>query len=159
MRDVLITLLALSTFASPTYALAKNQPDSPSCTSIVDAAERLACYDSRWPPVANSQTLESLREKATQEFGLNRVQVRAKEPAEIRALQPERIQSTVASINYRATGERILRLDNGQVWLLTEGGSKGRLVIGDKVLLRTAALGSYMLVTPGHVNLRARRLQ
>jgi len=94
---------------------------------------------------------------ARQEFGLNQAQLREQDPERDVAL--DRIEAKLVSLSRRRTGERVLTLDNGQIWLLTEVTSKGQLRVGDAVQIRTAALGSFMLITPARVPLRARRLQ
>ena len=132
------------------------------CATVTDPSERLACYDAAFPPATDTRSgavdLESERTKALREFGLNKVQLRVREPERMRDVSPDRIEAKVARVGYRPTGERVVTLDSGQVWLLTEVTFKGHLRVGDPVVIRTAALGSYMLVTPGRVPLRARRI-
>ena len=64
----------------------------------------------------------------------------------------------MTKVSYRASGERVISLDNGQVWLITEVTEKGWIKPGDHISVRTALMGTYMLDT-GRVQLRARRLQ
>ncbi|MFA6984863.1 MAG: hypothetical protein WC213_01480 [Arenimonas sp.] len=137
--------------------------ESHACTTVIDPAERLACYDAAFPPVSGARSgaidVAAEREKARQNFGLNRLQVNERQPEQLRDLAPERIEAKVARLSMLAGGERVVGLDNDQTWLLTEATSKGRLKIGDPVVVRTAALGTFMLVTPGRVALRARRIK
>ena len=158
MSNPKLRLLALLLIAfSSTLAMAKDK--SHPCADKADPTERLECYDLAFTPIANAQSLEALREKAKKEFGLNRTQLRERTPDRLRDLEPSQIEASVTSITDRPGGERLVRLDNGQVWLLTEGSSRGRLAAGDKVKVRNAALTTFMLVTPGGASLRARRLQ
>ncbi len=140
-------------------AAATSQP----CAMVVDAAQRLACYDSAFPPAADVQSaavdVRSERERALRDFGLNRLQQREREPERMRIVAPDRIEASIARVVTRATGERVVTLDNGQVWLLTEVTSKGQLKPGDPVAIREAAMGTYMLETGKRVALRARRIQ
>lgn len=135
---------------------------SRSCAAVADPTERLACYDAASPPAGDARAalvdLEAERIKALRDFGLNKVQMRVREPERMRDVSPDRIEAKVARVSYRGTGERVITLDNGQTWLLTEVTSKGRLQVGDQIVVRTAALGSFMLLTPGRVPLRARRI-
>ena len=132
------------------------------CTTVTDPAARLACYDAAFPPAAGARPgvdTPAAREKALRDFGLNKGQLQVRDPERMREVTPEQIEATITRVVSRPTGERIVTLDGGQVWLLTEVTSKGHLKIGDRVVVRTAALGSYMLLTPRRVPLRARRIQ
>ncbi|MBB5880008.1 hypothetical protein GGR74_001156 [Xanthomonas arboricola] len=59
---------------------------------------------------------------------------------------------------YQPDGTRIVSLDSRQRWALTEATSRGPLAEGEVVVIRKAAMGSYMLVTAAGVALRARRI-
>lgn len=145
-------VLSLTVTAGATAAESSAHP----CTTVTDPTERLACYDAAFPPAADAQ---SERDKALREFGLNKAQLRVRDAEHKRDVWPNRIEATVARVSSRATGERVVTLDSGQVWLLTEVTSRGHLTSGDRVVIREAALGTYMLLTPKRVPLRARRIQ
>lgn len=150
--------LALIT-ASAAGSAATDHP----CATVVDAGERLACYDAAFPPAADvlssAVDTQSERERALREFGLNKLQKREREPERMRVVAPDRIEDSIASVITRATGERVVTLGNGQVWLLTEVTAKGQLKTGDPVVIREAAMGTYMLETGKWTALRARRIQ
>ncbi|MDZ4348768.1 MAG: hypothetical protein U1A22_04460 [Xanthomonadaceae bacterium] len=146
------------------------------CAAVDGSSERLACYDAAFPRsvdagspaavgtgpangVAAHSSAESERAVGIREFGLSKDQLRKREPERMREASPDRIEAKVARIDRASGGERVVTLDNGQVWLLTEVTSKGRLRPGDQVVVRVAALSSYMLITPGKVSLRARRVR
>lgn len=129
------------------------------CAAVAGASERLACYDAAFPPVAGAIDMASERERALKEFGLNKSQLRQRDPDRMSVLAPDRIKATVARISVQTTGQRVITLEGGQVWLLTEVTMKGPLSIGDRVTIRDASLGSHMLLTPKNVALRARRIQ
>jgi hypothetical protein len=141
----------------PAIAAALSHP----CASVVEPADRLECYDKAFPPAEGVRTTaldrEARRQEALRDFGLSKVQKAERDPDQYEA-GPERIEATVAKVTYRATGERVVTLDNGQVWLLTEVTDKGWLKAGDRITMKTAALGTFMLDT-GRILLRARRLQ
>ena len=156
LRIVAISVVSLT--MATTVLAAESHP----CASVVDPNERLACYDQAFPPAANAraaETAEAKRVRLTQEFGLSGVQKLAKEPVSEREARPDRIEAAIATIYSSPTGERIVTLDNGQLWMLTEVTSQGHLKTGDKVVVRKAAMGSFMLVTPSRIALRAKRLQ
>lgn len=149
-----------------TLALAAAAAESPAqshrCTTVKDPAERLACYDAAFPPAAGARLgvdAQAEKEQALRDFGLTTVQLRERDPERMRDDSPGQIEGTVTRVASRPTGERLITLDSGQVWLLTEVTSRGHLKNGDRVVVREAALGSYMLLTPKRVALRARRIQ
>jgi len=150
-------------FFMNTSAAAQVQTTSHSCAAVIDASERLACYDAAFPPTSDAKgtaaDLAAERERALREFGLNKVQLRVREPERMRVVEPDRIEATVARVGSRPTGERVVTLDSGQIWLLTEVTLKGQIKSGDRVVIRQAALGTFMLLTPRRVALRARRIQ
>lgn len=152
-------ILAMSTGA----AAAQTTAQTHACATVTDPVKRLACYDAAFPPVAGARSgpvdLQAERDKALREFGLNKVQLRVRDPERMHAVSPDRIEATVTRVGSRPTGQRVVTLDSGQIWLLTEVTSKGHLTSGDRVVVREAALGSYMLVTPSRVSLRARRIK
>lgn len=77
-----------------------------------------------------------------------------KEPA-----APESITARVTTAAHRLTGELVLILDNGQVWIQIDTETKARVKEGDEVTIRKATLGSYFLVAPNHVLVRVRRVK
>jgi len=129
------------------------------CAAVSGASERLACYDAAFPPVRGAVDMASEKERALKEFGLNKAQLRDRNPERMSVIAPDRIEASVARMSVRSTGERVVTLDSGQVWLLTEVTMKGPLRVGDRVMIREAALGSHMLLTPRKIALRARRIQ
>lgn len=131
------------------------------CADVRDAGERLACHDRAFPPAAGAarQVVDAAaqREQAMRDFGLNREQLRDKDPARMRDLAPGRIEAGVVRVTATSEGKRVVTLDNEQTWLLTENTSRGDIRVGHRVVVREAALGTFMLVTQGGVALRARR--
>ena len=61
--------------------------------------------------------------------------------------EPKEITAAVIGIQQRGSGVRVLALDNGQSWVENDVTDLS-LNIGDRVRIRAAALGSYMLYTP-----------
>ena len=141
------------------HVMAAPQAAPHSCAAVTAASERLACYDAAFPPVSGAVDMASEKERALKEFGLNKLQLRDRDPDRMSVLAPDRIEASVARVSIRSTGERLVTLDSGQLWLLTEGTMKGHLVVGDRVTIREATFGSHMLLTPKNIALRARRIQ
>lgn len=148
-------LVAASMAMATTAIAAETHP----CAAVIEPAKRLACYDAAFPPSSGAESLESRRERELKDFGLNQIQRRASLPETERVEIPDRIEAAVTAVRTLAEGERMVTLDNGQLWLLTEVTSKGHLVAGDRVVVRKGAVGTYMLVTPGRIALRAKRVQ
>lgn len=159
MSHPLRATACVALFLAVTQAVAAPQASSHACAAITAASERLACYDAAFPPVPDAVDMASEKERALRDFGLNKSQLRDSDPERMRVVAPDRIEGSVARLNVRPTGERVVTLDSGQVWLLTEVTMKGQLRIGDRVTIREAALGSHMLLTPKNIALRARRIQ
>ena len=170
-------------FAIGIAAAGAGEPTHP-CAAVDDPAERLACYDETFPrpgapdgveqqavaPVAEPTEIPQPRDipvvpeaaegpELVEKFGLTEAQLQARDPERPREERVDRIEATVVGIRHRASGERLVTLDNGQVWLQTEITVRGHLAEGDQVVIRRAALGSFQLVTPGRVALRVRRIE
>ncbi|MES2858394.1 MAG: hypothetical protein V4704_04355 [Pseudomonadota bacterium] len=162
MSIPMLQVLASIVMTLATSTLATAAPQSHPCASVMDPAARLACYDKAFPPAADARSgvdIQAEKEQALRDFGLNKAQLRVRDPDRMREVAPDQIEAAVTRIVSRATGERVVTLDSGQVWLLTEVTSRGYLKVADRVVVRAAALGSFMLVTPKGVPLRARRIQ
>lgn len=131
------------------------EPTHP-CAALALPAERLACYDRAFPPRIDPG---AVAEQAERDFGLTREQQRAHLPEALRPADPDRIRARVATVAPAGNGQRLVTLDNGQAWLLVENSSRGRFDPGDEIVVRKAALGSYMLEAGDGANLRARRVR
>lgn len=152
-----LVAVAMILLASAGFAGAQT-PAHP-CAATEDPEARLACYDQAFPPVASAAGLEESRvEQARRDFGLSVVQKREMTPEQEREAMPERIEAAVVGISQRANGQRVLTLDNEQIWLVTETTDKGPLRVGDQVVVRRGAIGNFLLRTPGRVTLRVRRV-
>jgi hypothetical protein len=154
-RNFRCTLVALMLVVSAS-AHAGTHP----CAALHDGDARLACYDRAFPPAAGSSSAvdhAAERERALKDFGLTGRQLNEQDPQRMGERAVDRIEAAVTRISYTAEGKRVVGLDNGQTWLLTEATSRGQLQSGDRVTVRNAALGSFMLVTPRGIALRARR--
>lgn len=131
------------------------------CAGIDESEARLACYDEAFgrPAGVPDTDRRTDPEKAREEFGLSEAQLQTKDPKRARDKGPDSIEAIVARLAYQPGGERVVWLDNRQIWLQTEVTIRGTLTKGDKVRIRKAALGSHMLVTPDGVALRVRRIE
>ncbi len=146
-----------------TAVSADSPVDRHPCASVADDAARLACYDAAFGRPASAVAPVPAVPPAAQarrEFGLTehaRDALRGKQQGI--ASEPKSLTATVAEVGHRPTGEMIVTLDDGQVWV--ELGASSGVVVkpGDTVTIRKAALGSHMLVTSRHVGTRVRRVK
>ncbi|GAB2496615.1 hypothetical protein [Arenimonas alkanexedens] len=152
-----IAVVALLLLASA--GLAHAQAPSHACAATEDPEARLACYDEAFPPVASAANMdEARREQARRDFGLSTVQKREMVAEDDRDPTGDRIEAVVVSVSRRGNGQRLVTLDNEQIWLITEVTDKGRLADGDAVVVRRGMIGNYLMRTPGRVTLRVRRV-
>ncbi len=161
-------LLGLSMVAS--LALAGSPGGRHPCASLADNTARLACYDDAFgrpaeatsaapAPAAAAPAAVAPEAKARQDFGLSEHDKRARAEKQGTPTEPDSLSGKVASVGHRPTGELVVTLEDGQVWV--EVGPSGGVVVkaGELVTIRRASLGSYMLVTPTHVGTRVRRVK
>jgi hypothetical protein len=176
--DVRASLLVLAAMAvGAEAAAAQGLPESVrACASETDYARRLACYDREFAhtdarsaplppersaplPAERSAPLPAERSaplpaekngKAPPEEKFGYRGSIAREELDQRAAADagvDRLEATVAEISSRGRGQFVVTLDNGQVWAQKTADSM-RLKIGDRVVIRKASLGSFLLVAP-----------
>lgn len=143
----------LSALTGGTNAAAEQAATHP-CASVVDVVQRLACYDRTFPPTA--ETRAQMVSKARGEFGLDRDAGRKQAALAQTVAEPQDIESVLARLDYNGS-PRTFTLDNGQVWVQTDGVGSGNVKVGETVRIRKAMLGSYMLVMPSGVAVRVKR--
>jgi hypothetical protein len=173
----LAALLALLVSAPWDTAAASDRSKGAECAAIDDPSARLACFDAAFPraprasspapavaipaadkPTAPAPVVADIPAKEAVEFGLSEQQ---KAEREGKPPKPELAATTAAIRTARklSTGYWLITLDNGQVWQQTELDPNVWLDAGDRVTIRKASLGSFLLVTPGSYSTRVRRLQ
>lgn len=146
-------LLLLAVLLSPTTLHADGGSVAQACAGIAKADARLACYDKAFPPIDVAHATVGVKPEA--EFGLSQHQLSARNPDSPSISQ---IVANIIAIRADSRGKRIVTLDNGQVWAILEVPSKGFLKVGDQTSVRKATLGTFMLLSPSGIALRARRI-
>ncbi len=142
-----------------TYALATMAAAATAhpCAEIADPSARLACYDRAFPPKSQPRSDNPLPPSAAapvaqQRFGLPPERKPEDAP-------PSSISASLSGLEFRSDGARLFVLDNGQRWLETDSQRRGVAEVGDRIEIRAASFGSFMLITPARVGIRVRRLQ
>lgn len=69
------------------------------------------------------------------------------------------LAATVASISTKPHGERVITLDNGQVWAEIAPGSTIRLKPGDPVRIQAGTLRSFILIAPNERSSKVSRVR
>lgn len=142
------------------------------CSSIDDAAARLACFDGHFPrprsareatsaapAVAAATTTGDAAVGPEAAFGLDDTvrRNRGERPAAPQA--PRQIESTVSRLEPREPGRHRITLANGQVWEQTEVSAGFQPRVGEAVSVRQAALNSFLMRGRSGSAVRARRLR
>lgn len=97
--------------------------------------------------------------RGEEEFGFTEAELRARDAERGRDKRPESIEAVITAIDYLRTRERVITLDNGQVWREMEVVTRARLAVGDTVTIKDAALSSYLMVGPSARAVRVRRVK
>jgi hypothetical protein len=157
---------------------ADNQSAARRCAEIATDLDRLACYDGLFatPPRPNdikspvpvntdapaaavpttiAATAAHASDDPRRDFGLSEAdkQRQGNLPA-----APDSISVTIQFTDRQSTGEQVFKTQDGQVWVEIEPSSRVRVEPGETVMIRKAALGSYMLVTSKRVGVKVRRV-
>jgi len=129
--------------------------DALKCAAITASDERLACYDAlakdkpvRLPPAPAATNFKG----AAREAGFGLAEHVAAKPQ-----GPALIQATVAQVSADRSGKVSVALDNGQTWTFKDEDT--RLKSGDRVTIRRAAFGSFLMTTPARHTHRVQRTQ
>ena len=135
-------------------ALRADPPDL-NCGSLLEDAARLACYDQRFSTRAAPLPVPP----PLVAFGLTDEQERIAAAVDNPTPEIDHSSVRVATLEKRSTGEMLVTLENGQVWGQSELYRRARVRAGDTVIIRRAALGSFLLVTEDGIGTRVKRLK
>lgn len=120
------------------------------CVSQKEDSRRLACYDREIAGLDKQAEVSAAPQPAAagvaagEGFGLPREALK-----EVDRRKAEQVQGKIASIVSRPRGERVVTLDNSQVWVQKSLDLSIRLKVGDEVTIKRGALGSYLLFASG----------
>ena len=120
------------------------------------AAAALATTATTTATTATTQASADISPEAL--FGKNLVEMQESVTKATNTSEIDEIVSFVSEIGSSASGKAIITLDNGQVWAQTDNSSL-RLSGYDKVSIRRASLGSYLLFKSGSkTSMRVKRI-
>jgi hypothetical protein len=154
----LVPLVAPSANAQTADAADPLHPSLRACAALNDDVERLACYDRAVELLASGKSVDA-RRSPEDVFGIDPQLSRETSPAV--AVKREDLPEITAGILEveSATGGFLVKLDNGQTWMLMD--EKRALVLhpGDSVKIVRAALGTFRLVAPDNRAAKVRRVR
>ncbi len=152
------------------------------CALVAEEAARLACYDAAFgKPSATTRAATASDARSVQaavgataaavvapatetvssgpheSFGLSEADKRARTLQE--SAKRTNVSSKVTQVSSRPEGQLLLTLEDGQVWAQLERDTRFRARPGDRVTIRKASLGSYLLVGPDRIATRVRRVK
>lgn len=123
------------------------------CVSQKEDAQRLSCYDreiarlDQQTQVATAAPtpVPAVATAPEKELGLRAPVARN----EAQRRKAEQLQGRITDISLRPHGERVVTLDNDQVWAEKAAEPLMRLKVGDEVTIKRGVLGSFLLVSSG----------
>jgi hypothetical protein len=166
----MLLTLCLAAIGPPVSAAAEPKANLEACSTERDDQRRLACYDAEVARLAQPESAAAAGEAddsaeaptakarragpqsgdAADDFGMTAALARSKkEKSEERPEEPESLAAVVTRLDEKPYGERIVYLDNNQVWEETSRNSNLPLAVGDGITVKSAAFGSYKLIGPG----------
>ncbi len=137
------------------------------CAGIQEDALRLTCFDrlfTRAVPVAAEAAAGAAASipavpAATKDFGLTDAQKQAREPGQAKKPELAEISAAATAVTRRKTGETLVTLDNGQVWLQSDPTTRLLVKAGDMVTISSASFGSYFMRANDRPPVRVKRVK
>jgi hypothetical protein len=176
----ILSFAGLSSLAVSAAFAQSLPPGVAACASEKDSLVRLTCFDREVAKYTQSSTSVApapavpavatpaapavaatpppAASPSADEFGLTGELKRARDEARHTGSPAmTELHAAVTKISAKPYGELVLELDNGQVWTQNEKKSSFIIKVGDKVVIRAAKLGSFMLSTEDGATSRVHR--
>jgi hypothetical protein len=161
MKKHLISGAALLMLGALPASLAADA--STRCSSFVDDAQRLACYDAQFgkpvrPDAAQKMSTPAPTATAPQAV----VQVPPAAVLRSELLVPpavpreQNVTGRITAVSRISNDRFVVTLDNGQMWTQLERDLSAEVQVGDTIKVRPTMLGSWTLETRGGVRTRVR---
>lgn len=139
------------------------------CRAIADDQARLACFDREVSALqtaeANDEVVIVDREEVTKArrdlfgFTLPKIDLFRKRNRDEEAEEIDRIEDSLAAFRIDPSGRALITLGNGARWMQTDNAPVlGEPKTGDKVVIETAALGSFKASIGGRRAIRVKRV-
>jgi hypothetical protein len=135
------------------------------CAGEKDDGARLACYDHEMARSLAAAPAETATKPVVatlspeERFGFRGELAReVEERAKVGSPDLERLVAKVTALSRRPTGELVMTLENGQVWI-ERAGSSASVKVGDTVSIRPASLGSFLITGPSGRAARVSRIR
>ena len=187
MRFVAVLVLALS--AAPAFAQQAPLDKVYACSGEKDDAKRLACYDAAVGALKQAQgaggvvvveraqidraekeafglatpSLTALAQSAAASSASAATSATASASAAAKPAAPaslDRVTVTVKSVEKRQDGTYRFVMENGQIWVQSDGQKMGNIGKGPWTAeIKKAAMGTFMLKLDGRTAVRAKRLE
>ena len=127
------------------------QAGAVNCAIVKDPGERLACFDQQFP----SEPRAEQTPEVTQDDG---APLTASKDGAFDSPEQITVESVVVAIKDEPQKKMVFRLENGQIWLQN---SPQNLPIksGDKVTIKSASIGGYLLRSESGTSTRVRRIK
>lgn len=139
------------------------------CRGIADSSARLACYDSAVDQESRLQTTTTPKDPANtvapaaapptgeELFGKSSSGVAESISGAAKVKIPDSLTATISGLAQARDGRVSMTLDNGQLWRQVDT-THLKLRVGDKVTIRAAMMGSFLLTRDGSkVSIRVSR--
>lgn len=167
MSALPLSLLAAQPAATQIEEGAQVVDDLTACRTIEDATERLACYDSASRSLEEATENDEIviveraeiEETRRRSFGfrLPNLGIFGGDDDDEEDTAPQRLTSTITSITESGYSRYRFGLADGSVWGMSEASSRLRPRRGDTIVIREAALGSFLASIDDAPAVRVRR--
>lgn len=175
MKRIILGAMVLCIAAAPPHSMstATQSPalgDVIACRAIADAAQRLACFDSKvgaLQDATNKRDIvvvdrQEVREARRSLFGFTLPSLRifgdsASGKPDAEEPEQKEITATVRSARQDGADNWIIVLEDGAIWHQTDGAIAVGPKPGTQVTIRRAALGSYFIRVGKQPGVKARR--
>ena len=120
------------------------------CAGIVDATQRLACFDALVP---------ALPKVKADQFGMTAQIAQKRDPVAAEQKKNETLPGKIVALGQTSNGRLIFTLDNQQVWVQAEPQPNLRFQVGEDVHIEHGAMTSLWLAADNHRKTRVTRVQ
>jgi len=173
-RAALVGMAAVAAALASPLAADKGERAAPEvyaklleCRSITDDAQRLACFDRSVSALAEAEAAKDVRIVSREDVKRTRRSLFGFVASgfglfgddgedEIEQEEIKEITATITAVS-GGTGGYVFRLDDGSVWAQNDNTFLNRPAAGKTIVIRRAALGSYMAKIDGGVGFRIKR--